>query len=218
MSCFSLRACYTRSHLYQRRTFCKSLSKPLPILSMNLQDSLFSIICKTHSNDSFFLVVLLFWKESTTNKIILSFVPYFLWFILFMKASVGGGVQQRYKEAFYRYCRHRTWKLQQVRNSRISLKRNGPRMKANTVTTILLVSFLVACLMVDESYGVIGIFGARRHSAKQKETPEPTLSEERRPGSQRKGGMRSSFERKRPDRFPEGPMFDKRSRNRFYNY
>lgn len=99
------------------------------------------------------------------------------------------------------------------------MKWNGPKMKANTVATILLVSFLVACLMVDESYGVIGILGARRNSAKHKETPEPTLSQARRPGSQRKGGMKSTpFERKRPDRFPEGPMFDKRSRNRFYNY
>lgn len=81
MPCFSLRACFTRSHLYQRRTFCKSLSKPLPILSMNLQDSLFSIICKTHSNDSFFLVVLLFWKESTTNNSIFCSILPLVYFI-----------------------------------------------------------------------------------------------------------------------------------------
>lgn len=92
-------------------------------------------------------------------------------------------------------------------------------MKANTIATIFLVSFLVTCLMIDESYGVVGILGAARNSAKHKETSETSQSQEERPSSQGKGGMRaSSFEPKRPDRFPEGPMFDKRSRNRFYNY
>lgn len=187
---------------------------------MNLQEALFAIICLTHSNDSSFLVVLLFWKESETNGIIQSFVLYFLWFILFMRASVGGGQYWKsYKEAFNRRCRHKARKLQQVNKSRTSLQWNGPKMKANTVATILLVSFLVTCLMIDESYGVIGILGAARNSAKHKETYETSQSQEERPSSQRKGGMRaSSFERKRPDRFPEGPMFDKRSRNRFYNY
>ena len=73
--------------------------------------------------------------------------------------------------------------------------------------------------MVDESYGIVSILGAGRNSAKQKVTSETTQSKEEQPGSQRKGGMMtSSYERKRPDRFPEGPIFDKRSRNRFYNY
>lgn len=93
-------------------------------------------------------------------------------------------------------------------------------MKANTVATILLISFLVACLMVDESYGIVGILGAGRNkSPNRKETSESTQSKEQQPSSQRKTGMRlSSYERKRPDRFPDGPIFDKRSRNRFYNY
>jgi len=92
-------------------------------------------------------------------------------------------------------------------------------MKANTVATILLVSFLVTCLMIDESYGLLGVLSAGRNSAKNKETLETSQSQEERPSSQGKGGMRaSSFERKRPDRFPEGPIFDKRSRTRFYNY
>ena len=87
------------------------------------------------------------------------------------------------------------------------------------MATILLVSFLVACLMVDESYGIVGILGAGRNSPKRKQTLKSKQSQQQRPSSQRNAGMRaSSFERKRPDRFPEGPIFDKRSRNRFYNY
>lgn len=128
-------------------------------------------------------------------------------------------LQQSYKQAFYRYCRHKTRTLQQLIEGRTSLTWNGPKMKANTVATILLVSFLVACLMVDESYGIVGILGVGRNSRKRKQTLKSKQSQEQRPSSQRKAGMRtSSFERKRPDRFPEGPMFDKRSRNRFYNY
>jgi len=120
---------------------------------------------------------------------------------------------------FYRYCRHKTRKLQQLNKSTTSLTWNGPKMKANTVATILLVSFLVACLVVDESNGVVGILSSARNSAKHRETSKSAQSQEERPSSQRKAGMTtSSFERKRPDRFPEGPIFDKRSRNRFYNY
>ena len=74
--------------------------------------------------------------------------------------------------------------------------------------------------MIHESCGIVGILGAGRNSAKHKETAsKSTQSQEERPSSQRKAGTKiSSFERKRPDRFPDGPIFDKRSRNRLYNY
>lgn len=128
-------------------------------------------------------------------------------------------LQQSYKQAFYRYCRHKTRKIQQLNESRSSLTWNGPKMKGNTVATVVLISFLVACLMVDESYGIVGILGAGRNTPKRKQTSTSTQSQQQRPSSQSKTGMRiSSFERKRPDRYPEGPIFDKRSRNRFYNY
>ena len=94
-------------------------------------------------------------------------------------------------------------------------------MKPNTTARILLVSLLVACLMVDEGLGLLQILSNQKNSKmKHKETPvEPSSTVEKHPGSQSTGGMEPlPFGRKRPDRFPEGPMSDKRSRNRFYSY
>lgn len=74
--------------------------------------------------------------------------------------------------------------------------------------------------MVDEGLGLVGILGRQRNKIKHKERPvEPSSTDTKQPGSQRTGGIKPlPFERKRPDRIPEGPIFDKRFRNRFYNY
>ena len=152
------------------------------------------------------------------NSIFCSVLPP-VYFIYEMECRRWSVFNRVISKPFYRYCRHcKTRKLRQLNETR-TLTWNRPKMKGNTVATILLVSFLVACLMVDETYGIVGILGAGRNSPKRKQTSKSTQSQQQRPSSQRNAGMRaSSFERKRPDRFPEGPMFDKRSRNRFYNY
>lgn len=71
--------------------------------------------------------------------------------------------------------------------------------------------------MIEESHQVLLVLGNKKNHKKPKERPGSTGA--KKPGARRPSGTNSlPFGRKRPDRFPEGPIFDRRSRNGYYNY
>ena len=93
-------------------------------------------------------------------------------------------------------------------------------MKQTAIATVLLISFLVVCLLVDDSDSVVGILGRQRFKTVEKPDVDQSSGERAEQASQKHQGRVNlgSFPQRKPDRFPEGPMFDKRSRTRFYNY
>lgn len=77
--------------------------------------------------------------------------------------------------------------------------------------------------MVEDSFQVLQVLKTaiknRKTNNKAKEPSVDQSSNELPDSSRLPGGMKPGpFPQRKPDRFPEGPMFDKRSRNRFYYY
>ena len=95
-------------------------------------------------------------------------------------------------------------------------------MRRTTLSTVFLISFLVSCLMVDDSDEVLIVLTNRKtnHNENQKPTVDqssggsPQKANQRRPGWTKSG----RFPQRKPDRFPEGPVNDQRPRNRFNGY
>lgn len=91
-----------------------------------------------------------------------------------------------------------------------------------TISAIFLVGFLIACLLVDDSCQLAGILKSsirnRKGPSRQgsNERPEDTKPEvQKKP--LRKPNFQTTFPERRPDRYPEGPMLDRRREQRF-NY
>lgn len=97
-------------------------------------------------------------------------------------------------------------------------------MNSKITITILLVSFLVICFMVEDSHQFISVLGNRKYNKNkavdQEKPAEASSIGAKKPGAQRPSGLKSlPFGRRKPDRYPEGPMSDMmRSRHRSYNF
>ena len=95
-------------------------------------------------------------------------------------------------------------------------------MRRTTLSAVFLVSFLVSCLMIDDSDEVLIILTNRKTNLNENQEPAVDQSSggttekanQRRPGWTKSG----RFPQRKPDRFPEGPVNDQRPRNRFYDY
>lgn len=91
-----------------------------------------------------------------------------------------------------------------------------------TISAIFLVGFLIACLLVDDSCQLAGIL---KSSIRNRKGPSRQGSNERPEASKpnvqkkppRKPYIQTTYPERRPDRYPEGPMFDQRREQRF-NY
>ena len=88
-------------------------------------------------------------------------------------------------------------------------------MKAATVFPVLLLHLYVILISVHESEEVLVVLTHGKYSGKTNERPVDTASSSTQAKPERQPPFqRLSWPKKRPNRFPEGPMFDSSSRTR----
>ena len=92
-------------------------------------------------------------------------------------------------------------------------------MNTKTTITILLISFFIACFIVEDSQQVISVLKSQYKAVKPRKPSKPRVTNVKKPSTKRPTIVNGlPFKSKKPDRYSEGPIQDTRSFSRFYNY